>query len=123
MLCAILLILLWGVSWLSSPILIIYSVAVFFIIKSLQAIALHCSFAENGYIEVSKPYILSGEISGRSFYNGWVLFLSIAERDKLLIPSEQKHNKSRKWFVVFCDSVTEKEYRTLARLINTGRRH
>lgn len=118
---AILLILLWGVSWLSFSILIIYSLVVFSFVKSLQPIPFHCLVAENGSIEINKPYFLLGEISGRSFYNGWVLFLCVEEKSKLLINTEQKHNKSKKWFVVFCDSVSNKEYRLMARLINTGR--
>lgn len=77
--------------------------------------------AESGDIEVYQPYFVFGQISHRSFYNNFVMLLCVDELDQLQLKSEQKHNKSTRWFIVFRDSVAQKEYRSMARLINTSR--
>lgn len=116
----IILISLWGIGWLSGFFLIIYFTAFSSLVYSLQTIPFYCSVSGTGKIEISEPELLTGIISGRSFYNTWVLFLCVDVTDKLLVNSEQLHNKPRKWFVVFNDSVAEKEYRLLARLIKSA---
>lgn len=116
-----LLILMWGVSWLSGILLITYVAAFAYLTYSLEALPFNCCLSESGDIEINEPYSLIGHVSARSFYNGWVLFLCVEVSDKLSIGREEKHNKPKKWFVVFKDSMTNKEYRLLARLIISAR--
>jgi len=120
LLSTIILFLLWGVGWFSVIFLIVYMSASFFLVYSLKPLPFTCSLSETGNIEVDQPLQVVGNISSRSFYNGWILFLCVEVADKLLIKGQQ-HDKPRKWFVVFYDNVTEEEYRLLARIINSTR--
>lgn len=115
---AIILLLLWGIGWLSAIFLLLYIVSsVYFVHSSVQH-PFTCLVADGGNIEISKPSRLVGAINKRSFYNDWVIFLCVEQVDALLV--EVKHDNPRKWFIVFYDSVAEEEYRLLARLINTA---
>ncbi|WP_413691827.1 protein YgfX [Psychromonas sp. KJ10-2] len=118
LLSAIILYLLWGVGWFSALLLIIYIlVSAYFVCSSVQ-LPFSCLLSDAGHIEISEPKQLIGVIDRRSFYNAWVMFLCVEQVDALLV--EVKHDNPRKWFIVFYDSVTEQEYRLLARLINTA---
>ena len=117
----ILLLTLWGIGWFSSPFIIIYIVSFIYFTYFLKQLPLQCLLSDNGSIEINSPIFLLGNISSHSFYNDWMLFLCVEEADPLQIQIAQKHNKPKKWLVVFCDSVTEKEYRLMARLINSAR--
>ena len=114
---AIILYLLWGVSWVSGGLLILYTVIPVFFVRFSPQIPFACLLSDAGNIEVNKPNPLVGTINKRSFYNSWVIFLCVKQRDVLMV--EKQHDNPRKWFIVFFDSVSEQEYRLLARLINT----
>lgn len=118
---AILLALLWGINWFSSIVLISYISASMYFVCCLQILPFQCLLSECGNIEIYKPDSVMGDISSRSFYNKWILFLCIEITDPLLISSQQEQNKPRKWFVLFHDSVQDQEYRLLARLVNSAR--
>ena len=120
LLIAIILFLLWGVGWFSAIFLFAYVSASFYLVHSLKPLHFTCSLSETGNIEVDQPLKIIGNINSRSFYNGWILLLCVEVADKLLIKGQQ-HDKPRKWFIVFYDSVTEEEYRLLARIINSTR--
>jgi hypothetical protein len=117
---ALILFLLWGVGWFSVIFLTIYILTSFYLVQSLSLLPFSCSLAETGNIEIKKPTHIAGNIHSRSFYNGWIILLCVEVADKLLV-KELQHNKPRKWFIVFYDSVTEEEYHLLARLINSAR--
>jgi len=119
---AFLLMLLWGIGWASFLCLLAYLSAVFYIVYSLPFLPFSSRLSESGAIEINQPINVAGDISARSFYNGWVLFLCVEVNQPLLVNDrhkQSKHNKPRKWFIVFHDSVTDNEYRFLARLINS----
>lgn len=113
------LLLMWGVGWFSFLFLMVYLAASIYFVYWLKLLPFACLLSNAGNIEIKQPIQVTGNISSRSFYNGWVVFLCIEITDALLVSSKQKHNKPRKWFVVFYDSVSEKEYRLLARLIHS----
>jgi len=57
-----------------------------------------------------------GSINSGSFYNGFFIFLILDMGENVLM------DKSNKQFItLYCDAVTQSEYRLLARLINNGR--
>lgn len=116
---AFFLLLLWGVGWFSFLWLIVYLLISIYLVYYLDFLPFSCLLSDTGNIEINKPIQISGNISSRSFYNGWVIFLCIEITEPLLVSSKEKHNKPKKWFVVLYDSVTEKEYRLLARFINS----
>ena len=118
---AFLLILLWGVGWFSAFFLMAYSLCFIYFFFSLQFKPFQCLLSDNGSIEIEQPTSFTGNISARSFYNAWIIFLCIEEHDPLLIHTDTKHIKSRKWFIVFNDSVDEQYYRLIARLIVSAR--
>lgn len=120
LLSALILFLLWGVGWFSVIFLSLYIFTSFYLVQSLSLLPFACSLAETGNIEIKKPIHIDGKIHSRSFYNGWIILLCVEMTDKLLV-KERQHNKPRKWFVVFYDSVTKEEYHLLARLINSAR--
>ena len=117
---AILLFLLWGVGWFSVVFLIAYILTSFYLVQSSTLLPFSCALSETGNIEINKPMVIAGKINPRSFYNGWIILLCVEATDKLLVKQLQ-HNKPRKWFIVFYDSVTEEDYHLLARLINSAR--
>lgn len=115
-------ILLWGIGWASLLCLLVYLSAAFYIVYTLPFLPFSSRLSESGEIEINQPIKVTGDISARSFYNGWVLLLCVEVNEPLLVSDKHnkfKHNKPRKWFIVFHDSVTDSEYRLLARLINS----
>jgi len=118
---ALLLILLWGIAWFSTLFLIIYSLCFILFFSSLRCKLFECLLSDNGFVEVEQPVSFAGQISARSFYNAWVIFLCIEEHDPLLIQNEFTHKRSKKWFLIFNDSVDEQSYRLIARLIVSAR--
>jgi len=117
----VLLFILWGIGWFSFPFIVIYIVSFIYFTYFLKQLPLQYLLSDNGSIEINSPIFLLGNISSHSFYNNCVLFLCIEEHDPLQVQTTQKHNKPKKWLVMFCDSVTEKEYRLMARLITSAR--
>ncbi|MEL0629612.1 protein YgfX [Psychromonas aquatilis] len=115
--CAILLLLLWGVSWISGIILVLYLLTSSYLVFSLKTLPFICRFSERADIEVQQPISVNGRISSRSFYNAWVIFLCVEQSNPLALVMERKDNKPNKWFVVFKDSIETKEFYLLARLI------
>ena len=113
------LLLLWGVGWFSFLFLILYLATSTYFVCSLKLLPLACLLSDAGGIEIKQPIQIMGNISPRSFYNGWIIFLCVDITDPLLVSNKQKHNNLRKWFVVFYDSITEKEYHLFARLIKS----
>ena len=119
---AFLFVLLWGIGWVSLLCLLAYLSTAFYIVYSLPFLPFSSRLSESGEIEINQPIKVTGDISARSFYNGWVLLLCVEVNDALFVSdkhNKHKHNKPRKWFIVFHDSVTDSEYRLLARLINS----
>jgi len=112
---------LWGVDWFSSLCLFVYILVCTYFLFSLTVLPFEGALSETGLIDVKQPIVFTGQISARSFYNKWVLFLCVEESESLLFDGDLKHNKPRKWFVVFNDSVKEEEYRLIARLIVNAR--
>ncbi|TEW53145.1 hypothetical protein E2R68_13585 [Psychromonas sp. RZ22] len=115
---AILMFLLWGVDWFSFLFLIVYVVAFSSLVYLLKLPLFQCEVSEDGYIEINQLGRFIGQVSTRSFYNAWFIFLCVEMEDKFLIKGTKKHNTPKKWFVVFYDGIPEKDYRLLARLIN-----
>ena len=113
----ILLISLWGVAWFSSLFLLGYIATFIYLFFSLKIKPFECLLSDDGLIDVKRPDRFIGSISAHSFYNRWIVFLCVEERDPLLINESSKHNKPKKWFVVFNDSIKEEDYRLIARLI------
>ena len=73
--------------------------------------------SESGLIEREvNGSLYLGKISNSSFYNGFVIFLKLEVKGNML--SDQK---DRQFMTIYKDAVTEKHYRLLARLINSGR--
>jgi len=114
-LCATALAWLWGISWLSSVLLFVYYFVLCGFLRSVQLNTFSCLISKQGNIEIQQPVRLIGKISGRSFYNTKVMMMCVTQYDELLVG--EQHNKPKKWFVVFNDSVSQQDYRLLARLI------
>jgi len=116
-LCAMVFVLLWGASWLSALLLVLYYGALFGLLRSLQLNTFSCEIGKETHIEVLQPKFLVGHISGRSFYNTMFMMLCVTASDSLHIGQPHQHNNEKHWFVVFSDSVPQQDYRLLARLI------
>lgn len=121
LLCAVLLLLLWGGSWFSGIILSLYILAAFYLVFSIRTLPFICYLSDRGHIEVQQPTSLVGHISRHSFYNRWIIFLCVEETNKLLLAEQQKDNKPKKWFVILKDSIEQREFYLLARLVNSSR--
>lgn len=117
----LLLILLWGIGWFSAFFLIAYCVSFICFLSSLQCKYFQCLVSDSGFIEIEQPKPFEGNISGRSFYNAWIVFLCVEEHNPLLINEHAQHNKLSRWFIVFNDSINEQDYRLIARLIVNAR--
>jgi len=121
LLSALLLFLLWGVGWFSAVVLIIYISVSFNFIYSSRILLFSCSLSDLGDIEISSPTELVGKINYRSFYNRWIIVLCVEVTDQFDRLGLATHNKPKKWFVVFFDSLEKTEFHLLARLIHNIR--
>ncbi|PKH01757.1 hypothetical protein CXF72_15010 [Psychromonas sp. MB-3u-54] len=88
--------------------------------KKSYADTYNIKLSDTGKMEVvfADKELISGEIGGSSFYNGFCLFIHLQSRPTDLITRKKPF---KKFIVIYKDAVKEDEYRLLARLIKIGR--
>lgn len=91
--------------------------------KKSYAHTCNIKLSDTGKMEVvfANKQLISGEISGSSFYNGFCLFIHLQSRPTDLSDLIIQKKASKRFIVIYKDAVKEDEYRLLARLIKTGR--
>ena len=112
-----------GVSWSTSPFLIILFAIAVYGAKKAAAQSYQLKVSDSGKLEagVINGCIVSAQISDSSFYNSFFLCLRLQNNPADISDMRHRENIRKAFIVIYRDAVSEAEYRLLARLINTGR--
>ncbi len=86
-----------------------------------QRYKLKVSDAGDIEVEFVDKEIISAQISSRSFYNGFCMYLSLHSKADDCFNVSDKADVFKTYIVIYRDAVTEEQYRLLARQVNIGR--
>ena len=113
----LLLLLIFSLSWLSLPFLILLLLAAIYGAQKAYRQSCTLKLSASGVIEVlfANGDLITGKISPSSFYNSLFLSLHLVNSAS---DFSKKNSQSR--IVIYRDAIGEPEYRLLARLINFG---
>ncbi len=105
--------------------LTLISFSVYLILFLITVYAFKISFLGQGQLLLSESGLIertvndkkvNGKIGHHSFYNGFFIFLQLQVVDTLFADKNGKQ-----FMIIYRDAITDKQYRLLARLINSGR--
>jgi hypothetical protein len=119
----LLVLLVFDLTWLTIVCSIILLIIAIFAGKNTYAQTYSLRLSDRGEVELilTDGIVMTGKISGASFYNGFCVYLYIQANPTDLSNLLKPVKKSKKLIVIYKDAVNTEQYRMLARLIHTGR--